>query len=293
MSMGGGWVLDADIEGYYDNLDHGHLRSFLDQRVRDGVLRRAVDKWLKAGVMEEGNLSHPITGTPQGGVISPLLSNIYLHEVLDVWFETAVKPRLHGEAFLIRFVDDFVLVFQLESDARRVLEVLPKRFGRYGLRLHPDKTRLVRFEPPRSERESRQDHEKPRSFDFLGFTHHWEKSRWGRWMVKRKTAPNRVTRALRRINLWCQDHRHAPIPWQHAKLERKLRGHDESRDLRKLQSPEQFASLGQENLAQVAESPLADLQGQLGTVQPSLETLPATQPENPSCGLRTRSEPVT
>ena len=227
MSMGGGWVLDADIEGYYDNLDHGHLRSFLDQRVRDGVLRRAVDKWLKAGVMEEGNLSHPITGTPQGGVISPLLSNIYLHEVLDVWFETAVKPRLHGEAFLIRFVDDFVLVFQLESDARRVLEVLPKRFGRYGLRLHPDKTSLVRFKPPRSEGESRQDHEKPRSFDFLGFTHHWEKSRWGRWMVKRKTAPNRVTRALRRINLWCQDHRHAPIPWQHAKLERKLRGHDE------------------------------------------------------------------
>jgi group II intron reverse transcriptase/maturase len=227
MAMGGGWVLDADIEGYYDNLDHGHLRNFLDQRVRDGVLRRAVDKWLKAGVMEEGNLRHPATGTPQGGVISPLLSNIYLHEVLDVWFATAVKPRLHGEAFLIRFVDDFVLVFQLESDARRVLEVLPKRFGRYGLRLHPDKTRLVRFEPPRSEGESRQDREKPRSFDFLGFTHHWEKSRWGRWMVKRKTATNRVTRALRRINLWCQGHRHAPIPWQHARLERKLRGHDE------------------------------------------------------------------
>jgi RNA-directed DNA polymerase len=227
MAMGGGWVLDADIEGYYDNLDHGHLRSFLDQRVRDGVLRRAVDKWLKAGVMEEGNLRHPATGTPQGGVISPLLSNIYLHEVLDVWFETAVKPRLQGEAFLIRFVDDFVLVFQLDSDARRVLEVLPKRFGRYGLRLHPDKTRLVRFEPPRSEGEWRQDRETPRSFDFLGFTHHWEKSRWGRWMVKRKTATNRFTRALRRINLWCRGHRHAPIPWQHAHLDRKLRGHDE------------------------------------------------------------------
>jgi RNA-directed DNA polymerase len=178
-------------------------------------------------VMEEGNLRHPATGTPQGGVISPLLSNIYLHEVLDVWFETAVKPRLKGGAFLIRFVDGFVLVFQLESDARRVQEVLPKRFGRYGLRLHPDKTRLVRFEPPRSEGKSRQDRETPRSFDFLGFTHHWEKSRWGRWMVKRKTATNRFTRALRRINLWCQGHRHAPIPWQHERLERKLRGHDE------------------------------------------------------------------
>jgi RNA-directed DNA polymerase len=227
MAMGGGWVLDADIEGYYDNLDHGHLRSFLDQRVRDGVLRRAVDKWLKAGVMEEGNLRHSTTGTPQGGVISPLLSNIYLHEVLDVWFATVVKPRLCGEAFLIRFVDDFVLVFQRESDARRVLEVLPKRFGRYGLRLHPDKTRLVRFEPPDPQEESRQEHEKPRSFDFLGFTHYWERSRWDRWMVKRKTATNRFTRALRRINLWCQGHRHAPIPWQHARLERKLRGHDE------------------------------------------------------------------
>jgi group II intron reverse transcriptase/maturase len=225
MSMGGGWVLEADIQSYYDNLDHGHLRRFLDQRVRDGVIRRALDKWLKAGVMEEGNLRHPATGTPQGGVISPLLSNIYLHEVLDVWFETAVKPRLAGAAFLIRYVDDFGVVFQLESDARRVLEVLPKRFGRYGLHLHPDKTRLVRFEPPRSETELRQ--EEPRSFDLLGFTHYWERSRWGRWVVKRKTASNRFTRSLRRIDLWCRGHRHTPVRWQHAKLTRKLRGHDE------------------------------------------------------------------
>jgi group II intron reverse transcriptase/maturase len=225
MAMGGGWVLEADIQSYYDNLDHGHLRSFLDQRVRDGVIRRAIDKWLKAGVMEEGNLRHPATGTPQGGVISPLLSNIYLHEVLDVWFETAVKPRLAGAAFLIRFVDDFVLVFQLESDARRVLEVLPKRFGRYGLSLHPDKTRLVRFEPPRSETEPRQ--EEPRSFDLLGFTHYWERSRQGRWVVKRKTASNRITRSLRRLDLWCRSNRHTPICGQHAELKSKLRGHDQ------------------------------------------------------------------
>lgn len=229
MKMGGGWVLEADIESYYDTLDHGQLRSFLDQRVRDGVLRRTVDKWLKAGVMEEGNLSHPATGTPQGGVISPLLSNIYLHEVLDVWFEIAVRPRLRGAAFLIRFVDDFVLAFQLESDARRVLEVLPKRFGRYGLRLHPVKTRLVRFEPPRGQAEPRQEapREEPRSFDFLGFTHYWERSRRGFWVVKRKTASNRLSRVLRRINLWCQDNRHAPLPWQHAQLESQLRGHDQ------------------------------------------------------------------
>jgi group II intron reverse transcriptase/maturase len=106
MSMGGGWVLEADIEGFYDNLDLRHLRDFLDQRVRDGVLRRALDKWLSAGVMEGGNLSYPATGTPQGGVVSPLLSNIYLHKVLDEWFEATVRPRLNGQASLIRFADD-------------------------------------------------------------------------------------------------------------------------------------------------------------------------------------------
>lgn len=226
MSMGGGWVVEADIEGYYDNLDHSQLRSFLDQRVRDGVLRRILDKWLRAGVMEEGTLSHPTIGTPQGGVISPLLSNIYLHKVLDEWFEEVVKPRLEGQAFLIRFADDFVLVFQREADARRVLEVLPKRFGRYGLRLHPEKTRLVRFDRPRKTEPRRvQPHEEPRSFDFLGFTHFWEKSRRGNWVVKRKTASNRLTRFLRQLNLWCQANRHASIKWQHAQLLSKLRGH--------------------------------------------------------------------
>jgi len=228
MEMGGGWVLEADIQGYFENLDHTHLRDFLDQRVRDGVLRRAIDKWLKAGVLEEGELSHPITGTPQGGVASPILSNIYLHKVLDEWFEEEVKPRLRGASHLLRFADDFVLVFELEADARRVLEVLPKRFGRYGLRLHPDKTRLVRFERPRSQAEPRetQPHEDdPRSFDFLGFTHYWERSRRGAWVVKRKTATDRFTRALRRINLWCRSNRHAPIQWQHEKLLKKLNGH--------------------------------------------------------------------
>jgi RNA-directed DNA polymerase len=171
--MRGGWVVEADIEGFYDNLDRSQLRDFLDRRVRDGVIRRVLDKWLKAGVLEGGTLSHPLTGTPQGGVISPLLSNIYLHEVLDTWFEAAVKPRLQGEAFLIRFADDFILVFQEESDARRVLEVLPKRFGKYGLSLHPDKTRLVRFEPAASKEGSGKTPREPKSFDFLGFTHFW------------------------------------------------------------------------------------------------------------------------
>jgi len=225
MAIKRGWVLEADIEGFYDHLDPRHLRSFLDQRVRDGVMRRAIDKWLSAGVMEEGNLSHPETGTPQGGVISPLLSNIYLHKVLDEWFEATVKPRLRGQALLIRFADDFVIAFQLEKDARRVLEVLPKRFDSYGLRLHPDKTRLLRFERPRKREPGEPPQESPRSFDFLGFTHYWEKSLRGYWTVKRKTASDRSTRFLRKLNLWCQGNRHAPMAWQHTQILSKLRGH--------------------------------------------------------------------
>lgn len=226
-AMNGGWVLEADIEGFYDNLAPAHLREFLDQRVRDGVLRRAIDKWLKAGVMDGGALSHPATGTPQGGVISPVLSNIYLHKVLDEWFEATVKPRLQGTAFLIRYADDFVLVFQRERDARRVLEVLTKRFTRYGLSLHPDKTRLLRFEPPRRKEGPgiAQEPKRASSFDFLGFTHYWDQSRQGRWMVKRKTASDRITRFLRQLNQWCQKYRHSPLPWQHRQLLGKLRGH--------------------------------------------------------------------
>ncbi|MBC7172046.1 MAG: group II intron reverse transcriptase/maturase, partial [Polyangiaceae bacterium] len=149
-SMGGAWVIEADIQSFFDEVDHNHLRSFLDQRVADGVLRRVIHKWLKAGVLEDGQVSQPSDGTPQGGVISPLLANIYLHEVLDTWFIREVRPRMGGRAEIIRYADDFVVVCEWEDDARRVLDVLPKRFARFGLRLHPDKTRLVRFErPPR------------------------------------------------------------------------------------------------------------------------------------------------
>jgi group II intron reverse transcriptase/maturase len=129
MEMHGGWVLEMDIQGFFDSLDHQHLRGFLDQRVRDGVLRRAIDKWLKAGVLEDGAVVHKEGGTPQGGVVSPLLANVYLHEVLDRWFEADVKPRLKGRGFLIRYADDAVMVFSLESDARKVMTVLAKRFA--------------------------------------------------------------------------------------------------------------------------------------------------------------------
>src|SRR3990172_5790224 len=146
--MAGGWVLEVDIRKFFDTLDHGHLSEILCRRVRDGVLLRLIGKWLNAGVLEDGQLSHPEAGTPQGGVISPLLANVYLHEVLDVWFERDVKPRLRGGAFLVRYADDAALVFSREDDARRVMEVLPKRFGKYGLALHPEKTRLVEFRRP-------------------------------------------------------------------------------------------------------------------------------------------------
>ena len=145
MEFGGGWVIDLDIEDFFGSVDWGHLRSFLDQRVQDGVIRRAIGKWLNAGVMEAGELSYPQRGTPQGGVISPTLSNVYLHEVLDEWFEHEVKPRLRGRAFEVRYADDAVLVFEHEDDARRVLVVLAKRLEKYGLRLHRDKTRMVEF----------------------------------------------------------------------------------------------------------------------------------------------------
>jgi len=226
--MGGGWVLELDIQSFFDALDHGHLRSFLDQRVRDGVLRRAIDKWLKAGVLEDGSLKLSSEGTPQGGVVSPLLANVYLHEVLDKWFETVVKPRLHGRGVMLRYADDAVLVFSSESDARRVLAVLPKRFGKYGLTLHPLKTRLFEFRRPRRgpQDDDRSQEARSGSFDLLGFTHYWCKSRRGYWVVKRKTAASRFRRALKRVAVWCREHRNWSVAEQHRVLAVKLRGHD-------------------------------------------------------------------
>jgi group II intron reverse transcriptase/maturase len=208
----------------FDTLDHAHLRGFLDQRVRDGVLRRMIDKWLKAGVLEEGVLSRPEEGTPQGGVISPLLANVYLHHVLDRWFEEEVRPRLRGWAFLVRFADDFVIVCAREDDARRLLEVLPKRLGRFGLTLHPDKTRLVRFARPRNGK-GPEAGPKSESFNLVGFTHFWTRSRRGAWVVKRKTAKDRLRRAVKRVSVWCRQNRHRPVAWQHEQLGLKLLGH--------------------------------------------------------------------
>jgi group II intron reverse transcriptase/maturase len=175
--LDGGWALDVDIASFFDTLDHAQLRDLLRRRVSDGVVVRLIGKWLRAGVLEGGVVSRADAGTPQGGVISPLLANLYLHEVLDTWWVKEVLPRLRGRAKLVRYADDFVMVFELESDARRVQAVLPKRFGRFGLTLHPDKTRLVDFRrPPRGG-------SRPGTFEFLGFKHYWGKCYRSSWMM--------------------------------------------------------------------------------------------------------------
>ena len=226
MQSGGGWILEVDIRKFFDTLDHAQLRSLLRQRVRDGVLLRLIDKWLSAGVLEKGSLSYPEAGTPQGGVISPLLANIYLHYVLDEWFEQEVKPRLRGRAFLIRYAGDFVIGCTDAADAQRVQEVLPKRFGKYGLTLHPDKTRLMPFQrPQRSRDRDNRPRERPGAFDFLGFTHFWGKSRKGANVVKQQTAASRLRRVIRTIADWCRRNRHRPLTEQHRELSRKLVGH--------------------------------------------------------------------
>ena len=217
--QGGGWVVEVDLRKFFDTLDHKHLREFVQRRVGDGVVLRLIGKWLNAGVMEDDSLTYPSEGSPQGGVISPLLANIYLHYVLDDWFETEVKPRLRGPATLIRYADDFVIACTQECDATTLFAELPRRFAEYGLTVHETKSRLVRFTRPRPRQA------KPETFDLLGFTWCWGQTRYGRWTVKTKTASSRLSRALTKIADWCKRHRHDPIPEQSAKLSQKLRGH--------------------------------------------------------------------
>jgi RNA-directed DNA polymerase len=217
MSMGGGYVIDLDIKSYFDTVEHRQVQELVSKRVRDGVVRRLIGKWLNAGVLEKGQKTYSGSGVPQGGVISPLLSNIYLHEVLDKWFVEQVLPRMKATAFMVRYADDAVLVFANKSDADKIFDVLPKRFAKFGLTLHPDKTRLIDFQ-----RGPRRD-----SFDFLGFTHFWGMSRKGKPVVKRKTARKRFNRGLRAIGSWLEVVRHQPISQQHKLLSQKLRGHNQ------------------------------------------------------------------
>jgi group II intron reverse transcriptase/maturase len=220
--MKGGWIVEVDIRKFFDTVDHAHLREILRRRIGDGVLLRLIGKWLNAGVREGLDLSYPDEGTPQGGVISPLLANIYLHTVLDEWFSRDIRPVLDGEAVMVRYADDFVVLFARKRDAERFLAVLPKRFGKFGLTLHPDKTRLVPFQRPDRVDD---DDDRPGTFDLLGFTHYWARSRKDHWIVKQRTAKDRFSRALRRLREWCCWHRHDPLETQHLTLKKKIRGH--------------------------------------------------------------------
>ena len=220
MSMNGGYVIDMDISKYFDTIDHGLLREMLRRRVSDGVITRVIGKWLKAGVMDGDKRIYPEKGTPQGGVISPLLSNLYLHEVLDDWFVKTVKPRMKGKASMIRFADDAVIICELKEDAERIYKVLGSRFAKYGLTIHPEKTRLLDFSKPGNGQRKGKN-----SFAFLGFTHYWTKSRKGIWIVGRKTDSNRLKRAITAINVWCRANRFQPMREQWRMLKAKITGH--------------------------------------------------------------------
>jgi len=223
MKHRGYWVLEVDIKKYFDSIPFAALRECLAKRVTDGVVRKLIDKWLKAGVLEAGHVHYPEAGTPQGGVISPIISNVFLHHVIDLWYTEQVRPRLRGPSTLVRFCDDFVMCFMHKADAERVLAVLGKRLGKFGLQLHPDKTRLVDFRPQRSTDE--QGSTLPTTFNFLGFTHVWGKSRKGNSTVRQLTAKDRLARSLKAINQRCKRMRHWPVRAQYQRLCQVMMGH--------------------------------------------------------------------
>lgn len=221
MEMGVQWIVEVDIKGFFDNLDHDMLREMIHRRIKDGGLDRLIGKWLKAGIQDGNALSYPTKGTPQGGVISPMLANIYLHYVLDEWFVQEVQPRMKGKTFLTRYADDFIIGCEYEEDARRILRVLPKRLKKFGLTVHPDKTKLIQF------KRARKGHDQDKgngTFDFLGFVHYWGKSMKGYWVIKRRTMAKRMRRVLKAINEWCRRNRHLSLRLQYKALSAKLKG---------------------------------------------------------------------
>ena len=220
LDLGINWIIDADIQKFFDNIDRAHLRAVLQKRVNDGAILWLIGMWLHVGVMEDGQVVRSEDGTPQGAPISPILANIFLHSVLDEWFQNEVRPRMKGNCFMVRFADDFVAGFTLRSDAERVLGVLPKRFERFGLRIHPEKSRMVQFSRPYWRQGKGTG-----SFAFLGFTHYWAKTLGGGWTIKRKTLGKRLSRFLSGIAEWCKANRHEPIGEQYRILSAKLRGH--------------------------------------------------------------------
>jgi RNA-directed DNA polymerase len=217
-------VLELDITSYFDTIVREQLMEMIERRISDASILRLIRKWINIGIVDDGRLLESETGTGQGQIISPLLANIYLHFVLDEWIERDVKPRLRGKVFEIRYADDAVLCFQYREDAEKVLQLLPKRFARYGLNLHPEKTRLVAFGRAALARANRTG-DKTETFDFLGLTHKCARGRRGKFTVHVKTMKKRLRRSLKGITEWCRVHRHEDVDKQHATLNAKLRGH--------------------------------------------------------------------
>lgn len=212
------YVADADIQGFFDHMDHDWMIRMLEERIEDKALLRLIRKWLKAGVLEQDStVIHPATGTPQGGVISPMLSNIYLHYALDLWFHKVVRRHCRGEACLIRYADDYICAFQHEQDAEAFYGALGRRLDKFGLRLSSEKTRIIPFSPQRTKGKDR--------FEFLGFEFYWGRDRQGRPHLKRRTSPNRLHQSLARFAEWCKTHRHWPLRELIRQLNLKLRGY--------------------------------------------------------------------
>jgi len=218
------WVLELDITAYFDSIVREQLMAMIERRISDASILRLLRKWINVGVIDEGKLLVSDTGTGQGQIISPLLANVYLHHVLDEWIEHEVRPRLRGRVCEIRYADDAVLCFQHREDAEKVLRVLPKRFAKFGLTLHPEKTRLVAFGRQALAQAERRGC-KPETFDFLGFTHKCARSRRGKFTVHVKSMQKRLRRAFKAVAAWCRAHRHDPVAQQQQTLNAKLRGH--------------------------------------------------------------------
>jgi RNA-directed DNA polymerase len=216
------WVLEIDIEDFFGTMNHEWLRKMVQHRIKDGALNRLIGRWLRAGVMEDGAVTRTDLGTPQGGVISPILGNLYLHHVIDLWFEKKVKKTLQKESYLFRYADDAVFCFESRKDAEEVLELLRERLSKFGLKLNAGKTRMIRFGRWAEEDEG----SRPETFHFLGFTHHVGRTRAGKFTVKRRTMAKRLGRAKRRVTDWCRQNRHLKVNEQRDGLNAILRGHN-------------------------------------------------------------------
>ena len=219
------WVLDADIRNFFGQIDHSWLRRFVEHRIADKRIWRLIGKWLAAGVIEDGEWTACEEGSPQGASISPLLANLYLHHVFDLWVDWWRHHRAHGDVIVVRFADDTIVGFQYEGDARRFLDELRDRFAKFGLELHPDKTRLIEFGRRAAIDRKRRGLGKPETFDFLGFTHICATSKNGRFWVKRITIAKRMRAKLKAVNDQLKRRRHQPIPVQGQWLRSVMQGH--------------------------------------------------------------------